>query len=619
MPSYTHQPPASAPPPSASQPSFCSGGAIRGLCCCYVYVAAAKSAAASAAVLLQLLADIRHKESVVEAFERLSGMRIQRVSTTGLVAELAWPRSLPAAAALQLPAVAAPAASSGDSAAVDSRGSSSPLQRLSAAADHPVPPTRITISWSQEETQQQQQQKQHSMTRNELRQLPQPQPIAQPAIAGGVTAGAAAAAAATAAAATAAAAAEPRTPLRQRVQIMRPCLPAGNLPCDSAVCTPLLARCRGGGFATEASVAAPAAATAAAAAAAQRQQQQQQGEIAGGTNQASSRFLPITSCKLQSRFPVLRAAAGAAAAALTAGSAAAAEALPPHKRWMYSVELLRYLLLGAVQRSLQQMLVQVSYCRRVLAAAAAAEKTTATESAVRKWLLLSMVSLLLQQGGGAGAARDPSGCLPAAAPSTAAAAPAGGLRRGADIRGLSRSAEISSSLSSADSGSSSNTAAAAAAAGEGRQRAPGSPPFPDLSTVRALLLHAHAAAGRVALLHDQLLLVLRSFTSLTDVNCPYKFIHPAAVAAAPCPAIVVAAAFSCISRSAFLLLSAMPCCCLSDEERVDGASLPHLVLRSVLAPHNDELPVLQLHLAVRLKAPSSPALSTSFFFPDDAH
>lgn len=86
-----------------------------------------------------------------------------------------------------------------------------------------------------------------------------------------------------------------------------------------------------------------------------------------------------------------------------------------------------------------------------------------------------------------------------------------GLRRSAaGMDEPRRSAEMSS-LTSAGSDSS-NTATAAA----GRR------PFPDLSTVRALLLHAHAASGRVALLHDQLLLLLRSFRGLTSVECKYR-------------------------------------------------------------------------------------------------
>ena len=84
------------------------------------------------------------------------------------------------------------------------------------------------------------------------------------------------------------------------------------------------------------------------------------------------------------------------------------------------------------------------------------------------------------------------------------------------MRGLSGSGDMSS-RSSTETGSNSSGAEPA----EGRRRPAGDPPFPDLSTVRALLLHAHAAAGRVALLHDQLLLLLHSFTSVTSVGCTF--------------------------------------------------------------------------------------------------
>lgn len=278
---------------------------------------------------LQLLADIRHKESIVKAFERLSGVRIQRVSTTGLVAELVWPRSLPAAAALQVPA---------DDCARDALSpqacTSKLFNRLCGAADYPASSTRITISWSREETKETQRHMQ-----------PAPAPFSM--------------AAGTAAAAIAA---EPATPIRQRVQIVRPCLPPGGFSTDSAVCTPLLAPHGGRAYGADTTASADGAAPSTADVAAGRKggavpewNQPQPPSAAAG----EPRFLPITSCKLQSSFPVLRAVAAAAASG-TAGGATNAEALPPHRRWMATVEQLRYFLLGAVQRSLQHMLVQVS-------------------------------------------------------------------------------------------------------------------------------------------------------------------------------------------------------------------------------------------------------------------
>lgn len=426
---------------------------------------------------LLLLADIRHKESVVRAFERLSGMRVQRVSATGLVAELAWPRSFPAAAALR-------ASAASPSPETDEGGGL--LQRLSAAGDVPVPPTRITISWSTEKTQQLPQQHQPqgaSLPEKQLRRL-HAKPSAGPPP--------------TAPTPPLAACTEAATPVRQRVTILRPFLPAGSGTCDSAVCTPLLARSRGGALAAAPSTTAGAPAVTSAPTGPALQQHQQQRVLEGATGH---RFLPITSCKLQSRFPVLRAAADAA----TKSGRTQAEALPPHRRWLYSVEMLRYLLLGAVQRSLQQM--------------------------------------LLRQGETQGTASSP--------PTVAADGPSC-LRRAvaaaSGTEGIRRSSE-SGSLSSGYSGSS-NTPPAAC-----EQRAVKAPPFPDLSTVRALLLHAHAAAGRVALLHDQLLLLLRSFRSITSVDF---------------------------------------------EEKADAASLPLLVFKTAMAPCNDELPVLQLRLDIDL-------------------
>ncbi|CDJ49828.1 hypothetical protein, conserved [Eimeria brunetti] len=401
---------------------------------------------------LRLLADIRHKESIVKAFERLSGVRIQRVSTTGLVAELAWPRSRPAAAALQIPV---------DTCARDAvppRASiSKPFGRLHGTADYPAASTRITISWSREETQQ---------TDMRRRTLPVRVPVS-------VTTNAAAAA-------EAAAANEPATPTRQRVQILKPCLPPGGLPTDSAVCTPLLAPRRGRAYGSDKAAPAGAAAPTAADAAASNSgivlQWNQPQPLPAATGEPRS--LPITSCKLQSRFPVLRAVAAVAASG-TADGAANAEALPPHRRWMFTVDQLRYFLLGAVQRSLQQILLRQGsrhgVCEGLRGAPTARESFCDTRET--------------------GAARVSH--LPSVG-----------------MRGLSGSDDISS-RSPTESGSSSSEVEAA----EGRHPAVGTPPFPDLSTVRALLLHAHAAAGRAALLHDQLLLLLHAFTSVTSVDC----------------------------------------------------------------------------------------------------
>ncbi|KAL8433084.1 hypothetical protein Efla_006283 [Eimeria flavescens] len=460
---------------------------------------------------LRLLADIRHKESIVAAFQRLSGMRIQRVSTTGLVAELAWPRSFPASAALHLRGAATAAHT-----AAPSFNEPGLPQRLSAAGDSHVPSTKITISWSVEETQQQQQQKQPHQ------QLLQPT-LEEASTQGFQKAQRQAAAAATAAAADAAA--QPRTPVRQRIQILRPCLPPGGLMSDSAVCTPLLARGRGAAL-TAGGLASASAAGAAFATAAPLQQQQQQGEAAPASG---SRFLPITSCKLQSRFPVLRAAVAAAAPA-----SPSADALPPHKRWLYSVEMLRYLLLGAVQRTLQQMLSRVSRTR-------SRRRFLRRSTDCSSWQLLQCCVLLLQQDWG-GASRSHTA--------------AQGFPPPCATDRLRRSTTDMTSVSSACSGSSNTAAAAAAtAASESRQREAGRPYFPDLSLVRALLLHAHAAAGRASLLHDQLLLLLRSFRSVTSVDFP---------------------------------------------EKAGSASLPALSFKTALAPCDEELPVLQLHLLVDL-------------------
>lgn len=259
-------------------------------------------------------------------------MRIQRVSASELVAELAWLRSFPADAAVRFPAASKPHEAEGL------------LQRLSAAAEPAVPPIRITVSWGPKKSQQlpqHQQPQRASLLEEDLRRLRFPkQPVAPPPRAPTTPA---------AAGRTEAAA----TPLRQRVQILRPFLPAEGRACDSAVCTPLLARARGGAVAAGAATTGGASAPTSAPTGPplqQHQQQRAQGKAAG------PRFLPITSCKLQSRFPVLRAAAAAAAKS----GVPQVEALPPHRRWRYSVEMLRYLLLGAVQRSLQQMLLRVS-------------------------------------------------------------------------------------------------------------------------------------------------------------------------------------------------------------------------------------------------------------------
>ena len=280
---------------------------------------------------LQLLADIRHKESIVKAFERLSGVRIQRVSTTGLVAELAWPRSLPAAVALQIPV---------DNCATDIMSpqatNNKVFHRLYGAADYPAASTRITISWSREETQQ-----------TQLQRHAQPAPGPSLKITS---------------AASAAAAPEPATPIRQRVQIMRACPPPGGISTESAICTPLLASRRGKPYGADIATSAGAMGIAAADAPSARTvgavsqwNQPQHASAAAG----EPRFLPITSCKLQSRFPVLRAVAASANSG-TIGGMVNSEALPPHRRWMFSVEQLRYFLLGAVQRSLHQMLLQAS-------------------------------------------------------------------------------------------------------------------------------------------------------------------------------------------------------------------------------------------------------------------
>lgn len=283
--------------------------------------------------VLQLLADIRHKESIVEAFGRLSGVRIHRVSTTGLVAELVWPRSLPTVAALQLAA-----GTCGTDAMAQRECSSSPLCGPSASADYPVASTRIAISWDRQVTEPAQMLK---------RSQPAPRLASVPSTA-----------AAKRASPTPAAAADSSTPLRQRVQIMRPCFPPGGPYSDFAVCTPLLASRRGRAQDAGATVPDEVCPAPGASAACQTGVASRQHQAHPGLGKASEpRFLPITSCKLQSRFPVLRAAAAAAA---TATGATNGDALPPHKRWMFTVDLLRYLLLGAVQRSLQQMLQQVS-------------------------------------------------------------------------------------------------------------------------------------------------------------------------------------------------------------------------------------------------------------------
>ncbi|CDI75736.1 hypothetical protein, conserved [Eimeria praecox] len=437
---------------------------------------------------LRLLADIRHKESIVKAFERLSGVRIQRVSTTGLVAELAWPRSLPAVAALQIPADTCIR-----DAVLPQESTSKVFSSLYGAADYPAASTRITISWSRED-----------MRQTELQRRTQPAPVPFPRTT-------------PAAGAISAAAAEPATPIRQRVQIVRPCLPPGGLPPDSAVCTPLLAsrreRAYGADAGASADVATPAAAGATAGrtvrAVSQRDLQQPQSAASG-----EPRFLPITSCKLQSRFPVLRAVAAVATSG-TVGDASGAEALPPHRRWMFTVEQLRYFLLGAVQRSLQQMLLQQGS----------------------------------GHGGGDGLTGVSTGHETFCATSAAGATPGSHLPN-FGMRGLSGSADMSS-RSSTETGSSSRGADAA----EGLNQGVGAPPFPDLSTVRALLLHAHAAAGRVALLHDQLLLLLHAFTSVTSVGF---------------------------------------------DGRGEDSSLPHLIFKTFLAPSNDEFPVLQLCLTIDL-------------------
>lgn len=290
------------------------------------------SSASALFSVLQLLADIRHKESIVEAFGRLSGVRIHRVSTTGLVAELAWPRSLPSVAALQLAA-----GTCGTDAVAQRECSSSPFHGPCASADYPVASTRIAISWDRQAAEPAQMLK---------RSQPAPQLASVPTKA-----------AAKRASQIPAAATDSSTPLRQRVQIMRPCFPPGGPFSDFAVCTPLLAPRRGraqdaGAAVPDAVCPAPGASAACQTGVASRRHQ---ADAVQGTV-SEPRFLPITSCKLQSRFPVLRAAAAAA----TATGAANGDALPPHKRWMFTVDLLRYFLLGAVQRSLQQMLQQVS-------------------------------------------------------------------------------------------------------------------------------------------------------------------------------------------------------------------------------------------------------------------
>ncbi|PHJ23716.1 hypothetical protein CSUI_002428 [Cystoisospora suis] len=42
--------------------------------------------------------------------------------------------------------------------------------------------------------------------------------------------------------------------------------------------------------------------------------------------------------------------------------------------------------------------------------------------------------------------------------------------------------------------------------------------FPDMCSVRTLLLHGHTAMGHIAVLHDQLMLVLQRFTTLTEIS-----------------------------------------------------------------------------------------------------
>ncbi|PFH31372.1 hypothetical protein BESB_028070 [Besnoitia besnoiti] len=100
--------------------------------------------------------------------------------------------------------------------------------------------------------------------------------------------------------------------------------------------------------------------------------------------------------------------------------------------------------------------------------------------------------------------------------------------------------------------------------------------FPDMWSVRTLLLHAHTAVGRLALLHDQLLLFLRRFRTLTELSYSFE------------------------SRGSDSSASAATEDQAKSQQTRDNENVALVTVRTALTPLHVELPSLRLSIEIDL-------------------